>query len=152
MDNARFVLVVFFFFLSVMLYQQWQIDYGPKPVIPQSVASAPKNPDVPGAQASGTDTATTAASANDGVALESKQRILVETDAVRLELDTEGGDIRVLELKNYPENKDHPEQPVRLFTDQDLIFIAQNGLIGDDWAAPNPVSYTHLTLPTKRIV
>jgi len=120
-----------------MLYQQWQIDYGPKPVIPPSVASAPKNPDVPGAQASGAEAVATSASSNEGVTLESKQRIQVETDAVRLEIDTEGGDIRMLELKNYPENKDHPEQPVRLFTDQDLIFIAQNGLIGDEGSAPN---------------
>ena len=137
MDNARFVLVVFFFFLSVMLYQQWQIDYGPKPQIPQAVAGAPKNPDVPAGQASGTGAVATAASTDEGVALETKQRIVVETDVIRLELDTEGGDIRVLELKSYPENKDHPEQPVRLFTDQDLIFIAQNGLIGDEGSAPN---------------
>jgi YidC/Oxa1 family membrane protein insertase len=31
MDNARFVLIVFLVLLSMMLYQQWQIDYGPKP-------------------------------------------------------------------------------------------------------------------------
>jgi YidC/Oxa1 family membrane protein insertase len=137
MDNARFVLVVFFFFLSAMLYQQWQIDYGPKPAVTSPVAGNAKAPDVPGIQASNSGQPASAAAANDSTALESHQRIHVETDVVRLEIDTEGGDIRVLELKNYPVSKDHPDQPVHLFTDQDLVFIAQNGLIGDEGTSPN---------------
>ena len=51
MDNARFVLIVFFFFLSVMLYQQWQLDYGPKPVAPagqSGTGASAARPDVPG--------------------------------------------------------------------------------------------------------
>lgn len=137
MDNARFVLVVFFFFLSAMLYQQWQIDYGPKPVVTSPVAGNAKAPDVPGSQASNSGQPASATASNDSTALESHQRIHVETDVVRLEIDTEGGDIRVLELKNYPVSKDHPDQPVHLFTDQDLVFIAQNGLIGDEGTSPN---------------
>ena len=47
MDNARFVLFVFFSLLSVMLYQQWQQDYGPKPAltgaeVPGEAASVPE--------------------------------------------------------------------------------------------------------------
>jgi YidC/Oxa1 family membrane protein insertase len=137
MDNARFVLVVFFFFLSAMLYQQWQIDYGPKPDIATPVAGSAKAPDVPGAQGSNTGQVASSAEAKDAVTLESHQRIQVETDVVRLEIDTEGGDIRVLELKHYPISKDQPDQTIHLFTDQDLVFIAQNGLIGDEGVAPN---------------
>ena len=51
MDNARFILIVFFFFLSVMLYQQWQMDYGPKPPITTSATPEARqdSPDLPAA-------------------------------------------------------------------------------------------------------
>jgi YidC/Oxa1 family membrane protein insertase len=136
MDNARFVLIVFFFFLSIMLYQQWQVDYGPKPAVSSSQAgvSPAANPDVPvSADAAGSPESTSAQTEN----LISRQRILVKTDVVRMEIDTEGGDIRLLELLDYPVAKDAPNSPVQLFTDKDLVFVAQNGFIGDEATAPN---------------
>jgi YidC/Oxa1 family membrane protein insertase len=126
MDNARFVLIVFFFFLSIMLYQQWQVDYGPKPAVSSSQAgvSPAANPDVPvSADAAGSPESTSAQTEN----LISRQRILVKTDVVRMEIDTEGGDIRLLELLDYPVAKDAPNSPVQLFTDKDLVFVAQTG-------------------------
>lgn len=136
MDNARFVLIVFFFFLSIMLYQQWQADYGPKPAASSSQAgvSPAANPDVPvSADSAGSPESTSAQTEN----LISRQRIQVKTDVVRMEIDTEGGDIRLLELLDYPVAKDAPNSPVQLFTDKDLVFVAQNGFIGDDATAPN---------------
>jgi len=136
MDNARFVLIVFFFFLSIMLYQQWQADYGPKPAASSSQAgvSPAANPDVPvSADSAGSPESTSAQTEN----LISRQRILVKTDVVRMEIDTEGGDIRLLELLDYPVAKDAPNSPVQLFTDKDLVFVAQNGFIGDEATAPN---------------
>ena len=136
MDNARFVLIVFFFFLSTMLYQQWQADYGPTPAATagQAGIGSAANPDVP--VSTGSD-ASTGSPANQAENLVSLQRIQVKTDVVRMEIDTEGGDIRLLELLNYPEAKDSPDSPVQLFTDKDLVFIAQNGFIGDEASAPN---------------
>lgn len=136
MDNARFVLIVFFFFLSTMLYQQWQADYGPKPAatVGQAGVGSAANPDVPVSTGSDASTASPATQAENLVSL---QRIQVKTDVVRMEIDTEGGDIRLLELLNYPEAKDSPDSPVQLFTDKDLVFIAQNGFIGDEASAPN---------------
>ena len=136
MDNARFVLIVFFFFLSIMLYQQWQADYGPKPAASSSQAgvSPAANPDVPvSADSAGSPESTSAQTEN----LISRQRIQVKTDVVRMEIDTEGGDIRLLELLDYPVAKDAPNSPVQLFTDKDLVFVAQNGFIGDEATAPN---------------
>lgn len=136
MDNARFVLIVFFFFLSIMLYQQWQADYGPKPAPSSSQAgvSPAANPDVPvSADSAGSPESTSAQTEN----LISRQRILVKTDVVRMEIDTEGGDIRLLELLDYPVAKVAPNSPVQLFTDKDLVFVAQNGFIGDEATAPN---------------
>lgn len=142
MDNARFVLIVFFFFLSIMLYQQWQADYGPKPAASSSQAgvSPAANPDVPvSADSAGSPESTSAQTEN----LISRQRIQVKTDVVRMEIDTEGGDIRLLELMDYPVAKDAPNSPVQLFTDKDLVFVAQNGFIGDEATAPNHHSQWH---------
>ena len=133
MDNARFVLIAFFFFLSVMLYQQWQIDYGPKPAVAPGLEATPR-PDLPAARAPGGSGSAQSAEAPDTL---SGQRIRVETDVLRLEVDTEGGDIRLLDLIRYPETKDHPDQPVRLFTEGDLRFIAQSGFIGESLTLPN---------------
>jgi YidC/Oxa1 family membrane protein insertase len=120
-----------------MLYQQWQMDYGPKPPAPaaQAGAAPATRPDVPASANGGTPT-TAQASATAGDELVSRQRIKVQTDLVRLEIDTEGGDLRLLELLQYPINKDAPDKPVQLFTDQDLVFIAQSGFIGDEATAP----------------
>jgi YidC/Oxa1 family membrane protein insertase len=133
MDNARFVLFVFFSFLSVMLYQQWQQDYGPKPAVIASEAASQASPDVPSAQASVTSAD---AKPSSSAPKQSHQRILVETDVVRLEIDSEGGDLRVLDLIKYPESKDSPNKPVRLFTDEGLVFFAQSGFAGDESVAP----------------
>lgn len=136
MDNARFVLIVFFFFLSTMLYQQWQADYGPKPAATagQVGVGSPASPDVPVSTGSAASAGSPATQAENLVSL---QRIQVKTDVVRMEVDTEGGDIRLLELLNYPQAKDAPDSPVQLFTDKDLVFVAQNGFIGDEASAPN---------------
>ena len=135
MDNARFVLIAFFFFLSVMLYQQWQIDYGPKPegALTTQKSAQPDMPQSIDAGAISASTPTDALSATPP----SRQRLKVHTDVIDLEIDTEGGDLRKLALKNYPETKDHPDQPVELFTDGEMLFIAQNGFVGAENQVPN---------------
>lgn len=135
MDNARFVLFVFFIFLSVMLWQQWQVDYGPKPEVPAALSGAPDGkPDVPSATRTVDDVT------QSGQAMASStpehQRITVTTDVARMEIDTDGGDLRVLDLLGYPESKDEPNKPVRLFSDDGLVFIAQSGFLGADTTSP----------------
>jgi hypothetical protein len=39
MDNLRFVLVITFVMLVVLMMQAWQIDYGPKPEVAAAVAA-----------------------------------------------------------------------------------------------------------------
>jgi len=139
MDNARFVLIVFFFLISMMLYEQWQVDYGPKPAVAAAGGNAGSaaKPDVPGAAPAVADAAAPAGAAGASEALTSRQRITVATDVIRMEVDTGGGDIRRLELPQYPVAKDTPDQPVRLLTDDELVFVAQSGFLGNEATAPN---------------
>ncbi|MDD5034157.1 MAG: membrane protein insertase YidC [Methylococcaceae bacterium] len=134
MDNLRFVLFVLFVYLSYELWQAWQVDYGPKP--PTPVSSTPADVPTPAASASGQPIP--GASAVPGDAIQQGQRIKVVTDLLNLEIDTQGGDIRLIDLSRYPVQKDKPETPVRLLTDQAAeLFISQSGFLGEKSSAPN---------------
>ncbi len=126
MDNLRFVLFVLFVWLSFELWQAWQVDYGPKP--PAPVAAASQTPGSPGAPLS-----VGSASAVAGEALKEGQRIKITTDVLNIEIDSNGGDLRLVDLTTYPLAKDKPEVPVRLLDDQPAqLFISQSGFLGGE--------------------
>ena len=139
-ENRRFALLVAGGVILFLLYQAWQKDFAPHSAPPS--ASAPQ-PDVdPGddlpaassapaaapASASAQPAATAAATASPTGA-----RIHVRTDVLDVELSTEGGDVRRVELLGYPVAKKHPDQNVALLDDQaDRWFVIQSGLTGAD--------------------
>ena len=61
MDNIRFILVVTFAMLVFMLWQAWQLDYGPKPevaaIVNPEVANAKEDLPTTAGAASQTETA-----------------------------------------------------------------------------------------------
>ncbi|HED16329.1 MAG TPA: membrane protein insertase YidC [Gammaproteobacteria bacterium] len=60
--------------------------------------------------------------------IEGRQRITVRTDVFHLELDTLGGDIRVVDLLAFPVDQKQPDKPFRLMTDTGAhLFVAQTG-------------------------
>jgi len=144
MDNLRFVLFVFLVFLSYMLWEQWQVDYGPKREVQATSSTAEKPVDAPSVTEA-TAGAAEKTAATPATAREDKvprgQRIKVATDVMRLEIDTTGADIHVLDLPAYPLNKDQPDLPVRLLDDQPAeLFISQSGFMGKENAVPNHYS------------
>jgi len=136
MDNLRFVLFVLFAYLSFELWHAWQVDYGPKPPAPvvagQSPSETPSSPQ-------GVPSQTVAnASAMTGETLKEGQRINVTTDVMKLVIDANGGDIRQIDLTQYPQQKDNPKDLVRLLSDNPKqLFISQSGFIGEGDSAPN---------------
>lgn len=142
MDNLRFVLFIFFVFLSYSLWQAWQLDYGPKPELPQTqtAAGAPGLP-AEAAGKPGVSPSMPSASAPADEGLKQAQRVTVLTDVLRVEIDTAGGDIRVVDLRGYPLDKEAPDKPVRLLNDQPQeLFISQSGLIAEGDAGPTHYS------------
>ena len=94
----------------------------------QDVPSAPAAPDKPAAQAP-----VLLASA-----LASTNTVTVETDLVRAQIDTYGGDLRHLELLTYPVTLDQPDQPFNLLNDKGAdLFVIQGGLLGVQADLPN---------------
>ncbi|MGR9052710.1 MAG: membrane protein insertase YidC [Gammaproteobacteria bacterium] len=161
MDNIRFILIVIFAMLLYMLWQAWQLDYGPKPAI--ALAEQPvidSREDLP--TATKADAVVQQQDAKSETPFptsepESGAIITVKTDVLALEINTQGGTIQNLDLLKYPKEKENtvvehlremvglskPEKdlsPIRLFdSSKDKLYLAQSGLIpvGGSSAVPN---------------
>lgn len=80
------------------------------------------NDQAPKVNAKGSDVPSTKANLISG------QRVQVKTDVFHITLDTEGGDIRDVELLKYAAQHDH-SKPFKLMSDKgQLFYIAQNGI------------------------
>ncbi|MFC3626728.1 membrane protein insertase YidC [Vogesella amnigena] len=137
MDSKRLII---FIALSFGILLLWQNYFAPKPtakpaVQQQASAAAASNADVPAAAA-------TATPAADSTKLPRGQRVVVDTDVLHAEIDTNGGDLRSLLLKKHNAAED-ASKPFELFTDKaGRMYVAQTGLI----AAGNPALPTHKTV------
>ncbi len=82
----------------------------------------------------------------------SGQLVNVETDLVRAQISTWGGDLVRVELLKHPVSVETPDQPfILMHRDAPALFVAQSGLIGNGREFPNHnVEYTtdryHVTL------
>ena len=148
MDNARLFLFAALVFVGMLLWQQWQADYGPQPV-----ASSDSQVD---SSASGTDTGQQAVvddlpdlaegvskdSSQGGAAgttssAETQQLVLVDTDVIQVLIDTRGGVIRSLKLKQFPISLEQPDEWLELVhSDSDSLHILQSGLRNKQSTAP----------------
>jgi YidC/Oxa1 family membrane protein insertase len=163
MDNIRFILIVTFAMLVFMLWQAWQLDYGPKPEITAvETPIAPTAEDMPNASGLSAQTENTASTTVDTpLTTQPADKIVsVKTDVIALEIDLQGGTLRNLDLLNYPVEKDNSfvmrlrsllglsvseknHAPVRLFnSSQEKMFVAQSGLIAEGNSASAPNHYT----------
>ena len=145
MDNFRFILILALAFIGLMLYQAWQVDYGFNPSdggqtpiteLPDTSTSTPttvsssSNLELPtpkeDLQASPVELPNTP----NRRFLSSGSRLYVETDVFKLEIDTNGGDMRRVDLLQYPVAADKPDEPFRLMNEElPNLFVAQSGLL-----------------------
>jgi YidC/Oxa1 family membrane protein insertase len=149
MDNTRLFLFAALVFVGMLLWQQWQADYGPKPVsqtqsqnngsVADSSAPAVVDdlPDLADSVATTASTAGDAATSDETSATEATQLIQVDTDVIRVMIDTRGGVIRSLKLKKYPTSLEKPKDWLELVhSESDSIYIVQNGLRNKTSTAP----------------
>lgn len=132
MDSKRLII---FIVLSMGILLLWQEYFAPK-APPKPVAAQTATTDVPAAAAPA------AAQPADTAQLARGQRVVVTTDVLRAEIDTQGGDLRQLSLLKHDAAED-PNKPFDLLTDKGgRIYIAQTGLV----SAANPQLPTHKTV------
>ena len=143
MDTQRLIALIVFTFSGLMLWEAWNKHTHP-PVVPQTApqsqaAAVPQSgsadksaPSVPGATAatsSGVPATGTPASPLAGEPKTAK-RVLVNTDLLAVELDTQGGDIRSVTLLKHAAHGD-ASRPFNLMQDKaGAYFVAQSGLLG----------------------
>lgn len=142
MEQQRTFLFLLLAGISFLIWQQWQQDYGPKPATPATQTSGSNIMPTPEGSASSTVTegempVPTSSSVNiqDQIQISAVatakslgQEVIVETDLFRVVIDTQGGDLKQIDLLQYPVAIDKPEQPFRILDNTALRnFIAQSG-------------------------
>jgi len=144
MDIRKLVLFFIFAFSILMLADAWtkaqrppqptQAETGVRPgtevkgdgSIPQPAAGVVPTPK-PSEALVATPSAPTATT---GAALPAGERIQIETDLVKAEIDTAGGDLRRLELLRHKQTYTHDRNFVLLDQSAQHTYVAQSGLIG----------------------
>jgi len=153
MDNSRLFLFAALIFVGMLLWQQWQADYGPQPVISSEAqissdggVATPQIPidDLPDqADELGVDSGQSTSQAGDSgseqsaVQPQAPKMVQVDTDVIRVMIDTRGGVIRSLKLKKYPTSLEQPDDWLELIhSDSDSVYIVQSGLRNKAEKAP----------------
>ena len=148
MDNQRLFLFAGLGLILMIIWQQWQIDYGPKPVASDDqvnvdgtsteIATAADVPQAATPSASDSAPVTTTPNNAADTSTGSESWIGVETDSFRAIISTKGGNLLSAELNQYPVSIEEPDVPFVLLSDaSDKFFIAQSGLLSAKSSAPD---------------
>ena len=134
MESQRSFLIIGLALVSFLLWQSWQKDYGPQPVVPveqqqtqetsQGVPSFNENAseDVPSSDS--------VPAAQPIAAAQSSNRIIeVKTDTLDLRIDLLGGDVVSADLLKFPVEQGS-DIPYSLLRSGNGLYVAQSGLIG----------------------
>lgn len=132
MENLRFVLIVILSMISLMLWEAWQLDYGPKDPLTTTLDS------------NGNPVAVVGTAANGGSELPLDEVVIdnsiitVSTDVYQLEIDTKGGTLRNLDLLEYTVNKGEEAKVRLLDSSAGKLFLGQSGLLTSGASAKLP--------------
>jgi YidC/Oxa1 family membrane protein insertase len=135
MDNPRVLLAIALSFLVLLIWQAWMQDYGPQKEPAPVPATAQTQTGTSSPSVGGEDLP----AAHDGQApqpaeqialqLPAGQQVEVVTDLLRAVIDTQGGDLREVDLLKYPVTLTPDSPPFRLLeTSAEQLFIAQSGM------------------------
>ncbi len=134
MDFQKIILWLAIAGISVMLMNEWQTFKAEKSTtINNSVVSQPANPtttidtsgDIPKVVTSNTENLT-----NQGIQAINSELVTVETDLLRVIIDTNGGDIIEADLLKHTDDVKTKNVFKLLQNDNVRTYIAQSGLIG----------------------
>lgn len=140
MDTSRLILLIIFCVSLYMLGENWMKQYGPKPVSKTDTTSqsaTTSSPDaIPSTAGQGTaadipgSTATPAKDAAPAVASSNGELMTLETDLMRVMVNTIGGDIQSVELLTHRDVVDDKKNFFLLENNKQRVYVAQSGLIG----------------------
>ncbi len=139
MDTQRIIAAVIFAFSGFLLMEAWNKHQNPPAAAqPSAVKATTGTPSdaVPAATSATTPPVASAPPDATSQDLPKRgERIVVTTDTLQLEIDTQGGDIRSLDLLKHAAHGDI-SKPFKLMQDKvGAYYVAQSGLLGP--AMPN---------------
>lgn len=141
MESSRGILLLALAFITFLLYQEWQADYGVQPKVEQqTVTSEPAAstngiPDVskpvqPNSSVSGIPEVTSTDATSETVA--STQLVSLKSDVLSIKVNTHGGDVVAATLLQFNQKLNDPSEKVDLLTQNNgRVFIAKSALLGD---------------------
>ncbi|MDA0276331.1 MAG: membrane protein insertase YidC [Proteobacteria bacterium] len=141
MDFQRLILLFVFSFSVLMLWDAWEKHQRPKPTLAAASKSAgstipspslPKKPQAPSV-AVGKAPAVTAVPGVPSPVAQQRETIVVRTDVLGVEIDSQGGTLRRVELFKHKDSIDPKKNFV--FLGPEHSYFAQSGITGD--AGPN---------------
>lgn len=157
-DFRRSILVATFLFSAIMLWNQWLLHTGKKPLFnlgqrpPVQTAPATNQPSntidtaaLPAAtNGNTTNTVTTTNNQTPIPAVPTGEKIVIKTDVLRVTFNTTGASIEAVDLLRYKQNPSKENSPALKLMDMgmDLRYTAQTGLIGGKY--PNHLSAMQL--------
>jgi YidC/Oxa1 family membrane protein insertase len=125
MDTQKIILFIVLSFSILMLWEAWNKEQQPQFISqPQKNGPHPVTTAPPGTKVASPEIVSPV--------LEKAQRIKVTTDNFIVEIDTQGGDVRHLELLKQKEAHDKSKNYLLLEDDPKKVYIAQSGLLGED--------------------
>ena len=141
MQNIRFTLYALLLAVVFLLWQAWQEDtakLAPKIAAVQTAAEQTAQVQSPALDAPALNPPTPGEVHQTTPVLASAERISIETDLFKGEIDAMGGDLRRLALLKYPLSNDQPHTPIQLLSDRDgQFYIAQSGFVAVNAPAPD---------------
>lgn len=131
MDTKRLILFVIFSFSILMLWDAWQRQHAPEPTAIEAQQAADSS--IPQAVTGKPATEQAELPKESGFHLQAGQRIHVETDLFKADIDSIGGDLRKLELTKHKASDSNDKDFVLLDDNAaPMLYVAQTGLIGAD--------------------
>ncbi len=134
MESQRSFLIIGRALVSFLLWQSWQKDYGPQPVVPvEQQQTQETSQGVPSFNENGSEDVPSSDSvpaAQPIAAAQSSNRIIeVKTDTLDLRIDLLGGDVVSADLLKFPVEQGS-DIPYSLLRSGNGLYVAQSGLIG----------------------
>ena len=134
MESQRSFLIIGLALVSFLLWQSWQKDYGPQPVVPvEQQQTQETSQGVPSFDDNGSEDVPSSDSvpaAQPIAAAQNTNRIIeVKTDTLDLRIDLLGGDVVSADLIKFPVEQGS-DIPYSLLRSGNGLYVAQSGLIG----------------------
>lgn len=147
MDNLRFILVVSLSLVMLMLWQEWEKDYG-SPVSQEETTvmenGETRPVDMPVAPVSTkTKQSVLNLDIDSSAPISDEEYIAVKTDLYQINIGKKGGGVDKLELLKFPVALETPDIPTLLLNNTSpLFYVAQGGLLSENGGPTHEATFT----------